>query len=605
MQVSWPFLLIRNRCRRRPRLRRGGERECPFQLSPAGHSPAFPCRSFPAGSQGIQRAVNGALLRASVCTAKTVCHLHADLTVGSACHSPEGVCVVFGAVPLAALLLVLEQGNVEGQGHVRVFTPYTLYGQFPAFLEDPYLPLTVVVEHIHQDGVVGQAGEVLPVGGGFHDAFPGGVREEEVLQGVAVYDAELLVAAPLQRAQLPGDVVAIDGEHLVASGGAVHAHGVSGVAPCSPEVAAHCTHGVLHDGGEALRLHVVGLVPVPGEDVHGVESLQYPAQALGGLVVRQAFCHLEVPRLGPRRRVHAHHHGCACAHIREVLLQPCQLFVGEPCLIVPGSHNALPVFPALAGAVLIDDVVQDHIVNLPDVVGIIVGAHGLPEGRRRPEVGLPGVGRRGVVVVVPCHAEVPHAVRLVVLGDEGLVVGDGEAVRIPVVVPGEVSQHGGVDGRLAGLPAFLLYPGQEEPLVELHVLGILAPGQLRVGLEHHDVPVVLLPSQLKVVPFVGLPVLGGGEGLPEASEEPLLPAAPCRPGHVAGGDDIEHVAVPLVGLQGVVPPAVGGGKGESVRHHHPGNALPPAGDAAGDVCGRAAEGRREECQAQDEELDME
>ena len=142
--------------------------------------------------------------------------------------------VVLGAVSLAHRFLVLVHIDVVGQYGVWVFTLDLLHIQFPSVFGHLHLPLAVIVEHIHQHRVGWQSGEILSAGILLHDGLPDAAGALVFPHLVGVDDAELFVACTFQCAQLPRDILLVDGKHLVASGCSIHTCGMPGISSRCP-----------------------------------------------------------------------------------------------------------------------------------------------------------------------------------------------------------------------------------------------------------------------------------------------------------------------------------------------------------------------------------
>ncbi len=436
-------------------------------------------------------------------------------------------------------------------------------------------PVGVVGKHVGEHRVVAVGAEGGHCAGiGLDQCLGRGLGGHEVFHGIHVVDAHLGIAVAGYRLVFPLQRVAVDRPVAVAGRAAVLAVvvGIVGVLQAAgpPPGGAYRCDVVLGDVA-VRRVGSVVVVGVAAHEVHRLEVVEaggqrgiIPAGAIGGKGAVEAELR-DVKHHDDGRRL--------VGHQLQVLDEPAQLLVGHLVEIATAAGHASAACRARVG---VENVVEHDVVHPAQVEGVVVGTH---EGAPRlggQQVGVVGERLHGAVVVVVAHDR-EQRYRVAVGHLVGHEVDQVVLVGIPVEVPGEVAQNGGVYLGAALLGGIFLPFQGGNPAVVVHRAVAVALGQVAVGAKYHDILVVVAAGEREVV-GLGRGRVGALELLPELRVEAVGVGW-----LIAARHGVEHIAVFFLAREAVVAAGIGGGHDHAVAHGHARHARALAGDVAAHV----------------------
>lgn len=229
----------------------------------------------------------------------------------------------------------------------------------------------------------------------------------------------------------------------------------------------------------------------------------------------------------------------------QVLGQPLHLRQRHDTVVVAVAQDTV-----LAARVDPVDVVEHHVVHLPEIERIVVRAQRFAIGKLSRGVTL----HVGIVVVVAHGVE--HGDGVAALREQLPVMRKPEIPVVPVAVPGHVSRHQAEDRHGTGVGESLRLGEEAVPEITQVVLLV---GQVQVGAQQHDVIFGIGAHQFEVVRLARL--RSGRQPGPEAHHVVVQ-----RGGQVTRRNGDEDVAQRLERRHPVVAVGIGDDRLQTVRH---------------------------------------
>ena len=142
-----------------------------------------------------------------------------------------------------------------------------------------------------------------------------------------------------------------------------------------------------------------------------------------------------------KRNMHTHNNRSILVYIREIFLNPSEHLGTETCIVITVTKQSIHIRVRTCISVIIEDIIQQHIVNLTDVHRNVCRTYHLTERTRSTKIDI--ITTRGmtiVVVVTHCRPELTRQTTDIIRRMVVKALSPTHIVSVPVNIVRKVTQ---------------------------------------------------------------------------------------------------------------------------------------------------------------------